>query len=133
MRGGSVELIVSSLFTGFNRVLKILCCFLATGHFSIIDVINTIEARRYSYVGAVKFIGFSGLFILGYGLDMSSEPERLLKPSLGHGSIAPSLGGLNVDGSPVPLGPTTTHDPTGISESPSARWKSQVRLRKTLK
>lgn len=46
-------MIVSSLFTGFNTVLKILCCFLATRYFSIINVINTIEARRYSYVGVV--------------------------------------------------------------------------------
>lgn len=44
-------MIVSSLFTGFNTVLKILCCFLATGYFSIINVINTIEARRHNYVG----------------------------------------------------------------------------------
>jgi len=49
---------------------------------------------------------------------------------LGDGSTAPSLGGLRVDGSPVPLGSTATHDPTGISESLWVRWKS---LDETLK
>jgi len=43
---------------------------------------------------------------------------------VGDGSSAPSLGGLRVDGSPVPLGSTATHDPTGISKSLWARWKS---------
>jgi hypothetical protein len=50
------------------------------------------------------------------------NPSRLNiptgSPRLGDGSNAPSLGGLRVDGSPVPLGSTATHDPTGISESP---------------
>jgi hypothetical protein len=37
---------------------------------------------------------------------------------LGDGSTAPSLGGLKVDGSPVPLGSTATHDPAGIPQVP---------------
>ncbi len=40
------------------------------------------------------------------------------------GSHAPSPVGLDVDGSPVPLGSTATHDPVGLSKSLWARWKS---------
>ena len=40
------------------------------------------------------------------------------------GSYAPSPVGLDVDGSPVPLGSTATHDPVGLSKSLWARWKS---------
>ena len=53
--------------------------------------------------------------------------ERLLPPREvrpGDGSNAPSLGGHNLDGSPVPLGSTATHDPIGIPKSLWARWKS---------
>jgi len=42
----------------------------------------------------------------------------------GDGSRAPSPAGLLVDGSPVPLGSTATHDPTGIPREAWARWKS---------
>ena len=52
---------------------------------------------------------------------------------MGDGSTAPSLGGLRIDGSPVPLGSTATHDPTGISESLWVRWKSLDETLKTLK
>ena len=39
----------------------------------------------------------------------------------GDGSNAPSPVGLDVDGSPVPLGSKATHNPIGISKSPWAR------------
>jgi len=42
---------------------------------------------------------------------------------LGDGGSAPSLGGLKLDGSLVPLGLTATHDPSGTSKSLWARWK----------
>jgi len=48
----------------------------------------------------------------------------LLKALRSDGSSAPSYGGLSVDGSPVPLGSTATHDPTGIPKSLWIRWKS---------
>jgi putative transposase len=62
--------------------------------------------------------------------DVVACYNLLLKARLGDGSHAPSLGGLGVDGSPVPLGSTATHEPTGIPKSLWARWKS---LDKTLK
>ena len=43
---------------------------------------------------------------------------------LGDGSSAPSLGGSNLDGSPVPLGSTAAHDPALIPREVWARWKS---------
>jgi len=48
----------------------------------------------------------------------------LLRARLGNGSCAPSLGGSTVDGSPVPLGSTATHEPTGVPKSLWARWKT---------
>ncbi len=48
----------------------------------------------------------------------------LFRARLGDGSDAPSLGGLKVDGSPVPLGSTATHDPTVVTRTLWARWKS---------
>ncbi|MEZ0345712.1 MAG: transposase [Infirmifilum sp.] len=48
----------------------------------------------------------------------------LLRARLGDGSNAPSLDGLSVDGSPMPLGSTATHEPIEISRSLWARWKS---------
>ena len=48
----------------------------------------------------------------------------LLKALRGDGSFAPSPVGYNLDGSPVPLGSTATHDPIGIPKSLWARWKS---------
>ena len=42
----------------------------------------------------------------------------LFRVRLGDGSNAPSLGGLSLDGSPVPLGSTAAHEPTGISKIP---------------
>jgi len=48
----------------------------------------------------------------------------LLRARLGDGSVAPSPVGLTLDGSPVPLGSTATHEPAGITRSLWARWKS---------
>ncbi len=48
----------------------------------------------------------------------------LLKALRGDGSHAPSPVGLVLDGSPVPLGSTATHDPTTIPKGLWARWKS---------
>ncbi|MEM4592472.1 MAG: zinc ribbon domain-containing protein [Sulfolobales archaeon] len=48
----------------------------------------------------------------------------LLKALGGDGSIAPSHPGLKLDGSPVPLGSTATHEPIQIPSSVWARWKS---------
>ena len=48
----------------------------------------------------------------------------LLKALRGDGGNAPSPVGSVLDGSPVPLGSTATHDPIGISKSLWARWKS---------
>jgi IS605 OrfB family transposase len=62
--------------------------------------------------------------------DVVACYNLLLKARVGDGSSAPSLRGFTLDGSPVPLGSTATHDPTGISKSLWARWKS---LDETLK
>jgi len=62
--------------------------------------------------------------------DVAACYNLLLRAHLGNGSTAPSLGGLKVDGSPIPLGSTATHDPTGIPKFLWARWKS---LDETLK
>jgi len=47
-----------------------------------------------------------------------------LKALRGDGSDAPSFIGLNVDGSPMPLGSTATHDPITLPKGLWARWKS---------
>jgi hypothetical protein len=57
----------------------------------------------------------------------------LLVARLGDVSPALSLGGLKVDGSPVPLGSTATHDPTGIPKSLWARRKPLDKTRETPK
>jgi len=62
--------------------------------------------------------------------DVAACYNLLFRASLGDGSSAPSLSGLSLDGSPIPLGSTATHDPTGIPKPLWARWKS---LDKTLK
>jgi IS605 OrfB family transposase len=62
--------------------------------------------------------------------DVVACYNLLFRARLGNGSTALSLGGLNLDGSPIPLGSTATHDPTGIPKPLWARWKS---LDKTLK
>jgi len=62
------------------------------------------------YLGCGGFINPLGLTVL-------------LVARLGDVSSALSLGGLKVDGSPVPLGSTATHEPTGIPKSLWARWK----------
>jgi len=56
--------------------------------------------------------------------DVVACYNLLLRARLGDGSSAPSLGGLRVDGSPVPLGSTATHDPMLIAREVWARWKS---------
>jgi len=53
----------------------------------------------------------------------------LFRARPGDGSSAPSLGGSTLDGSPVPLGSTATHDPTGIARPLWARWKSPPQKR----
>jgi IS605 OrfB family transposase len=60
--------------------------------------------------------------------DVVACYNLLLRARLGDGSTAPSLGGLkgglNLDGSPVPLGSTAAHDPTAVTRALWARWKS---------
>jgi len=56
--------------------------------------------------------------------DVVALWNLLLRARLGDGSHAPSLGGSTLDGSPVPLGSTATHEPTGIPKSLWTRWKS---------
>jgi putative transposase len=62
--------------------------------------------------------------------DVVACYNLLLKARICDGSNAPSLRGLNLDGSPVPLGSTATHDPTVVTRALWARWKS---LDETLK
>jgi IS605 OrfB family transposase len=62
--------------------------------------------------------------------DVVACYNLLLKTRLGNGSTAPNLGGFTLDGSPIPLGSTATHEPTEISKSLWTRWKS---LDETLK
>ncbi|MEM1610427.1 MAG: transposase [Sulfolobales archaeon] len=56
--------------------------------------------------------------------DVASLWNLYLRARPGDGSAAPSPGGLNLDGSPVPLGSTATHEPIGIPRSLWARWNS---------
>jgi len=56
--------------------------------------------------------------------DVAACYNLLLKARLGDGSHAPSLGGLSLDGSPIPLGSTAAHDPTVVTKTLWARWKS---------
>jgi IS605 OrfB family transposase len=56
--------------------------------------------------------------------DVVACYNLLLRARLGDGGSAPSLGGLNLDGSPVPLGSTAAHDPMLIAREVWARWKS---------
>ena len=65
--------------------------------------------------------------------DVVACYNLLLRARLGDGSNAPSLGGLVVDGSPVPLGSTATHDPTVTTRALWARWKSLEGTTKPLK
>jgi transposase len=55
--------------------------------------------------------------------DVVACYNLLFRARLGNGSTAPSPGRLKVDGSPVPLGSTATHDPTEMPRSLWARWK----------
>jgi len=56
--------------------------------------------------------------------DVVAVWNLLLKALRGDGGIAPSPAGLTLDGSPVPLGSTATHEPAGIPRSLWARWNS---------
>jgi len=56
--------------------------------------------------------------------DVVACYNLLLRARLGDGSVAPSLGGLKVDESLVPLGSTATHDPIVVARALWARWKS---------
>jgi putative transposase len=56
--------------------------------------------------------------------DVAACWNLYLRALRGDGSNAPSPVGSSLDGSPVPLGSTATHDPTGISKSLWARWNS---------
>jgi putative transposase len=62
--------------------------------------------------------------------DVVACYNLLFRARLGDGSSAPSLSGFTLDGSPMPLGSTATHDPTVVTRTLWARWKS---LDKTLK
>jgi hypothetical protein len=59
---------------------------------------------------------------------VAQRRSSLLQPTpqsrLGNGSNAPSLGGLNLGGSPVLLGSTATYDPIVVTRALWARWKS---------
>jgi IS605 OrfB family transposase len=65
--------------------------------------------------------------------DVVACYNLLLRAHLGNGGNAPSLGGLVVDGSPMPLGSTATHDPTVATRALWARWKSLEDTTKPLK
>jgi transposase len=56
--------------------------------------------------------------------DVVACYNLLLRARLGDGGTAPSPGGLNLGGSPVPLGSTAAHDPMLIAREAWARWKS---------
>jgi len=56
--------------------------------------------------------------------DVVACYNLLLKALGGDGSSAPSHPGLILDGSPMPLGSTAAHEPTGIKRSLWARLKS---------
>ena len=73
----------------------------------------------------MRWVGVVGVF---QGCGVFINPRclvyLLVTFRVGDGSPAPSLRGFTLDGSPVPLGSTATHDPTGISKALWARWKS---------
>ena len=56
--------------------------------------------------------------------DVAATWNLLFKALRGDGSSAPNPVGYIVDGSPVPLGSTATHDPTRVPKPVWARWKS---------
>jgi len=56
--------------------------------------------------------------------DVVAAWNLFLRALRGDGSSAPSPAELPVDGSPVPLGSTATHEPTVIARDLWARWKS---------
>jgi len=56
--------------------------------------------------------------------DVVACINLLLRALRGDESTAPSPAGAPVNGSPVPLGSTATHDPTPIAREAWTRWKS---------
>jgi len=54
--------------------------------------------------------------------DVAACWNLLLRARLGDGSNAPSPGGLTLDGSPIPLGSTATHEPIVVKKPLWARW-----------
>ncbi len=56
--------------------------------------------------------------------DVVATWNLLFKALRGDGSVAPSPAGPALDGRPVPLASTATHEPTGISRSLWARRNS---------
>jgi IS605 OrfB family transposase len=61
--------------------------------------------------------------------DVVAVWNLLLRALRGGGSVAPSPAGLNLDGSPVPLGSTAAHEPTRV---PKALWARRKSLEATL-
>jgi hypothetical protein len=64
-------------------------------------------------------------------LDLGVEkPREAMMPrapeaeALYEGSAQKGFGFLSIDGSPMPLGPTATHEPIEIPRSLWGRWKS---------
>ncbi len=65
--------------------------------------------------------------LLYLGVQRPRDAMMLRAPeaeALYEGSAQKGFGFLSIDGSPMPLGSTATHEPIGISISPWGRWKS---------
>ena len=65
--------------------------------------------------------------LLDLGVERPREAMMLRAPeteALYEGSAQKGFGFLSLDGSPMPLGSTATHESIGISISPWGRWKS---------
>jgi hypothetical protein len=65
--------------------------------------------------------------LLDLGVEKPREAMMLRAPeteALDEGSAQKGFGVSTLDGSPIPLGSTATHEPIGISISPWGRWKS---------
>jgi len=65
--------------------------------------------------------------LLDLGVERPREAMMLRAPeteALYEGSVQKGFGFLSIDGSPVPLGSTATHEPIEIPRSLWGRWKS---------
>ena len=65
--------------------------------------------------------------LLDLGVERPREAMMLRAPeteALDEGSAQKGFGDPSLDGSPMPLGSTATHEPIGISISLWGRWKS---------